>query len=127
MSYNIKQNINNQDHSHLTVFFILGFFALALTINLAKHIKQYTERVNIIHNQEQELSELNKKQEKTRYQIKKSETEEYIEKKARELVYSKKDEYIIVGAYLTPTPAILRKQKPKKPNYKLWLETFIQK
>ncbi len=126
MSYNIRYKSKNQDNSRLTVYFILGFFIVALFINLVKMVKQYVDRRAILRQEEQELATIKRQNSNLRYELKRSGTEEYIEEKARELTLSKEGEYVIIAGEPSPPPKPRKREVPHIPNYKLWWLLFFQ-
>lgn len=127
MSYNIKVSRKKQTKSNIIIYIILVFFTIALASNLFKLAKQYVDRNALLSKQTTELQKIKEENNKLLLRLKQAQTEEFVEKKARELTFSKQNEYLIIADFPTPTPKPQITEPPKKPNYLLWLETFSLK
>ena len=125
MSYNIKSKTKNQDNSHLTFWFILGFFVLALSINVIKLTREYYQKRALLSENEQELLELKQSKNELQLKIKQGQSRESIEAEARKMALSKANELIIVVVSPSPKPKINLSPTPGVANYKLWVKVFL--
>ncbi len=127
MSYNIKLHQKKQTKSSIIIYLILIFFTIALLSNLFKLTKQYIDRTSILSKQTAQLQKIKEENNKLLFRLKQAQTEEFVGKRARELTFSKQNEYVIIANFPTPTPKSKKTESAKKANYLLWLETFLPK
>lgn len=125
MSYNIKEKYKNQDNSAYSFLFIIGFFLLALSINLVKLTRELFGKQGLLKQQTQEFSQLRKQQNRLELSLKQSQTDEYIEAQARKLTLSKPNEIVVIITSPTPKATPVPKPTPYFANYKLWLRVFF--
>jgi len=125
MSYNIRHKPENQGNSASFLILVLVFFAVVLLLSAIKQGLNYANRRQIAKEQEELLAKERQNQAKLQLRLKKSQTEEFVETEARRLSLSKKDEYIVLASFPTPTPASPPPKVKTVPNYKLWWNVFF--
>jgi cell division protein FtsB len=125
MSYNIKSNQRNQDNSHLTFYIILGFFIIALSINLLKLVKEHTQKTRLLKESETQLKELSASRDQLKLHLKQGQSRDFIENEARKLSLAKPNEVIVVVTTPQPKPTVIPTPTVHVPNYQLWLKVFL--